>query len=64
MSEKYIPTFCPPSRDRNAEIDNQKSVARQQMEELDRQARIQGKVVFAGRLISRDELNTALDANS
>lgn len=49
--------------ERNAEIDNEKSIARQEFEELKRQAAIQGKVIFAGRLISQDELNTALDAN-
>lgn len=64
MSEKYIPTFCVPTKERYAEIDNEQSKARQEFSELKRQAAIQGKVIFAGRLISQDELNNALDANS
>ena len=46
------------------ETDYKKSIARQEFEELNRQAAKQNKSIFAGRLISNDELNNALDANS
>lgn len=46
------------------ETDYKKSIARQEFEELNRQAAKQNKSVFAGKLISNDELNNALDANS
>jgi len=46
------------------ETDYKKSIARQEFEELNRQAAKQSKSVFAGKLISNDELNNALDANS
>lgn len=60
----YTPKFCVPTAERNAEIDYAKSIARQEFEELNRQAGKTGKTVFAGRLIENDELNIALDANS
>ena len=46
------------------ETDYKKSIARQEFEELNRQAAKQNKSIFAGRLISNNELNNALDANS
>jgi len=60
----YTPTFCIPTAARNAEIDLAQSIARQEFDELNRQARKTGQTVFAGRLVSNDELNNALDANS
>lgn len=55
--------FCAPTAARNAEIDHAKLIARQQFDELNRQARKTDQTVFAGRLIQNDELNNALDAN-
>lgn len=60
----YTPKFCVPTPERNAEIDHAQSISRQEMDELKRQAAKQNKSIFAGRLISNDELNNALDANS
>jgi len=46
------------------ETDYKKSIARQELDELNRQAAKQSKSVFSGKLISNDQLNNALDANS
>ena len=60
----YTPKFCVPTQQRIDEIDHDKSIARQEMDELKRQAGKTDQSIFAGRLIPTDELNSALDANS
>ena len=62
MNSIYTPTFCVPTAARNTEIEREKSIARQEFDELNRQAAKTGQAIFAGRLIPIDELNNALDA--
>ena len=62
MKHEYYPKICVPTQERNREIAAAQSTARQQMAALERQARIQGKGIFAGRLIDNKELNDADDS--
>lgn len=60
----YTPKFCVPTQQRIDEVDHDKSMARQEFDELKRQSGKTNQSIFAGRLIPTDELNSALNANS